>query len=141
MMAEPAETVLLFTKDDKRYKLGETTYVEYADKIMRNRADRNGGFSELTTTKLRSIYGLVANLMVKIGSEDDYDRHKQDIQYLKVKMAYEAGREMHVRRFLDNSHLMDMVDSAMSSYAQWQLYCRYAESLVAYFKFYGGKDN
>ena len=32
--------------------------------------------------------------------------------------------------------LLDQVHS----YDQFILYCRYAESLVAYFKFYGGKE-
>ena len=34
---------------------------------------------------------------------------------------------------------MDYLDS-IQSYDQFVLYCRYAESLVAYFKFYGGEE-
>ena len=54
-------------------------------------------------------------------------------------MAYEAGRESAVKSFFEKAHLMGMLDSVLT-YDQFLLYCRYAESLVAYFKYYGGKD-
>jgi CRISPR-associated protein Csm2 len=55
-------------------------------------------------------------------------------------MAYEAGREQVVKEFLNKTYLMIAVDT-IKNYEQFLLYCRYAESLVAYFKFYGGEDN
>ena len=61
------------------------------------------------------------------------------MQYLRVKMAYEAGRDSAVKEFLEKTHLMETVRHIVT-YEQFLLYCRYAESLVAYFKFYGGKD-
>lgn len=54
-------------------------------------------------------------------------------------MAYEAGREDAVKGFLEATGLMKAIDE-LHSYEQFLLFCRYAESLVAYFKFYGGKD-
>lgn len=97
------------------------------------------GFRDLTTTKLRSIYSLIMNVYTKVNNQQEYVDNRSDIQYLKVRMAYEAGREWPVKQFLDITGLMVLVDS-ISSFEQFRLYCRYAEALVAYFKFYGGRD-
>lgn len=94
---------------------------------------------KITTTKLRKIYGQIANLYTKIASEEDFVAFRGDLQYLKVKMAYEAGRENSVKEFLEATGLMKAIDE-LHSYEQFLLFCRYAESLVAYFKYYGGKD-
>ena len=94
---------------------------------------------KLTTTKLRGIYALITNVSANIDSEDSFKKNESDIKYLKVKMAYEAGREDSVRDFLQDSKLMALLDD-VCSYEKFVLYCRYAESLVAYFKFHGGRD-
>ena len=96
-------------------------------------------FRLLTTSKLRRIYSFIMNLYTQINAPEDFENRIGDLQYLKVKMAYEAGREQSVRDFLDATQLMNAIDS-IKTYDQFMLYCRYAESLVAFFKFYGGKE-
>ena len=100
---------------------------------------REQDFPGLTTTKLRGIYAHIVNLASRIGSQEEFEKLKGDLQYLKVKMAYEAGRESAVKSFFEKTNLMGMLDS-VPTYDRFLLYCRYAESLVAYFKYYGGKD-
>ena len=138
-MPQDDPVVLLRCKDGKT--LDETNYASYAEDIVkRARDDGNGAlFGGLTTTKLRSLYGLIMNIYAKINETSDFVKHTSDIQYLRVKMAYEAGREAAVKRFIDDTSLMEAVRQ-VKTYEQFMLYCRYAESLVAYFKFYGGKD-
>lgn len=97
-------------------------------------------FKGLTTTKLRGIYALIMNVYTRASTPEEYERCKSDVQYLKVRMAYEAGRDDAVKDFLTRTHLMRLIDS-IGSFEQFLLYCRYAEALVAYFKFYGGKDS
>lgn len=104
----------------------------------RDLAFKTGG-RNLSTSKLRSIYALIMNIYTKVDKPQDYEDHKTDLQYLKVKMAYEAGREDAVKQFLEKTSLMALIDG-INDYNQFILYCRYAESLVAYFKFYGGKE-
>ena len=96
-------------------------------------------WGDLTTTKLRGIYGLVTNVYSRVNDAADFEKCKGDLQYIKVRMAYEAGRDKSVKEFLRITHLMDAV-SRVQTYDQFLLYCRFAESLVAYFKFYGGKE-
>ena len=141
-MSQDGTIVLLsFTNGNK---LDETNYASFAEKIFRNaknnvQENRNRWFGKLTTTKLRSIYGLIMNVYTKINEPSDFEKYQSDIQYMKVKMAYESGRDQTVKQFIDSTYLMDAV-SRIKTYEQFLLYCRYAESLVAYFKFYGGKD-
>lgn len=97
------------------------------------------GSGGLSTSKLRSIYALIMNIYTKVDKPQDYEDHRADLQYLKVKMAYEAGREDVVKQFLEKTSLMALIDG-VNDYDQFILYCRYAESLAAYFKFYGGKE-
>ncbi|MDR1776163.1 MAG: type III-A CRISPR-associated protein Csm2 [Actinomycetes bacterium] len=124
----------------KSGKLDDTTFGTYAEQFVKQlEKDRRGEKFALTTTKLRGIYGLIMNLYTRINDPADFDKYRADIQYLKVKMAYEAGREATVKDFLQKTALMVLVDR-IKTYEQFQLYCRYAESLVAYFKYYGGKD-
>lgn len=118
---------------DKR-ELTSENYADVAKDIMQKYEKR-----DLTTSKLRGMYGQVMNVYTAINAPDEFDAHKGDIQYLKVKLAYEAGRERSVKAFLDGTRLMSLLDHVVD-YDSFILYCRYAESLVAYFKFYGGRD-
>ena len=123
-------------------EINEETFAREAENIMASLKDDGAPkrrFAGLTTTKLRGIYGMVMNVYTKINTPEDFDACKPDLQYLKVKMAYEAGREPAVKTFLEKTKLMQRIDD-VKNYDQFKLYCRYAESLVAYFKFYGGKD-
>lgn len=125
------------------FKIDETSYADTAEEIMsglsKSKDRRNKAFGGLTTSKIRGIYGLIMNIYTKINEPSDFEAHRGDIQYLKVKMAYEEGREESVKGFLEATQLRALVGQ-VGSYDEFMLYCRYAESLVAYFKFYGGKD-
>jgi CRISPR-associated protein Csm2 len=120
------------------------TFGDKANSIVKNNISQDRGgkpmfFSGLTTTKLRGIYGSIMNIYTKVQDKADFESHRADIAYLKVKMAYAAGREPSVKTFIDKTELMNLVGD-ISTYEDFLLYCRYAESLVAYFKYYGGKD-
>ena len=130
---------LIPIKDDM---LNSENYGVIAENVMKpymSREREKNLYQQLSVSKLRQIYGLIMNLYTQINVPDDFNSHKGDLQYLRVKMAYESGREKAVERFLKETKLMDAID-AVQTYEQFMLYCRYAESLVAYFKFYGGRD-
>lgn len=106
-----------------------------------NTQSRRFAFSQLSVSKLRSIYSLITNIHARVNTPEDLEACMSDLQYIKVKMAYESGRERNkdVKDFISMTHLMDLLDQ-IHTYEQFVLYCRYAESLVAYFKFYGGRE-
>ena len=133
------DTIVSLSLTDSK-KLDETNYDDKAKGyVEKSKANYGELFDDLTTTKLRSIYGLIMNVYNRINEPSDFEKYQSDIQYLKVKMAYESGRDKTVKQFIDSTYLMEAV-SQIKTYEQFLLYCRYAESLVAYFKFFGGKD-
>ena len=117
-------------------EINERNYADYAERAIRENRLATG---RLTTTALRRVYGYIINVNTQIDCESDFESHCSDVQYLKVRMAYESGRERSMKEFLEKTDLMRAVN-AVKDYPQFQLFCRYAESLVAYFKFYGGRD-
>lgn len=121
-----------------KYTLTSENYANTAERLMKGYLEKAEG-QKLTTSKLRGIYAMVMNVYTKANSPQEYQACKSDIQYLRVRMAYEAGREPAVKYFLLKTRLMDVLGK-VETYDQFMLYCRYAESLVAYFKFFGGKD-
>ncbi|MDR2714358.1 MAG: type III-A CRISPR-associated protein Csm2 [Coriobacteriales bacterium] len=139
-MEEIKPVVLLKFKDGSQ--LDDTSFALYAEKRI-SKTSENGAkvlrYPALSMTKLRNIYGLITNIYTKINTKSDFEKRIPEIQYLKVKMAYEAGRAEGIKSFLDETYLMKAIDY-IKTYEQFLLYCRYAESLVAYFVYYGGKD-
>lgn len=95
----------------------------------------------LTTSKIRNILSLVSDLYNDAQryrseelSEDLYNR----VQYLKMRMAYEAGRENTVKDFLKAADLLKEINKIGKSKKALLEFCHYMEALVAYHRFYGG---
>ena len=63
-----------------------------------------------------------------------------EIKYLKVKIAYQAGRERAVRDFVQKAELTKKIDDIGTDLSIYKEFAKYIEALVAYHKFYGGKD-
>lgn len=121
----------------------DLTFAKTAEAIIapldKGTGKRSLGFKRLSMSKLRGIYSLITNIHARINTPKDLDACMSDLQYIKVKMAYESGRDGDVKDFISKTYLMYLLDQ-IETYDQFVLYCRYAESLVAYFRFYGGKE-
>ena len=114
------------------------------DKYGNTKRDKNGKLDiSLTTSKIRNILSMVSALY------NDVQRYKEKelseeflsrIQYLKMRIAYEAGREESVEDFVKKANLMGEIKEIGTSKDNLILFCNYMEALVAYHKFYGGKD-
>ena len=107
---------------------------------------KKGSKDTLTTSAIRNILGSTSEIydMVRYqGPEAVRDK----LAYLKVKLIYQSGRNAAVKRFVKVSKLIQALDLLEEKYYQKSeekdkiiLFCRYMEALVAYFKYYGGKD-
>lgn len=123
----------------------DLTFAKVAEVIIapidKSTGKRRIAFPRLSMSKLRGIYSLITNIHARVNKPEDLEACMSDLQYIKVKMAYESGRERNrdVKEFVSQTYLMILLDQ-IQTYEQFVLYCRYAESLVAYFKFYGGKE-
>ena len=63
-----------------------------------------------------------------------------EVKYLKIKIAYQAGRERSVKEFVEKAELIRWIDEIGDSVERYEQFAKYVEALVAYHKFYGGRD-
>ena len=69
------------------------------------------------------------------------------LTYFRIQLVYTAGRNQAMKSFIDASQLLEIVkkiEQKTGSESQQKReiirLCKYMEALVAYFKYYGGKD-
>ena len=80
-------------------KLQTDNYVEQAEKVMQDLQAAGKGQIKLTTSKIRSILAMVSELYndaQRLRAETLSDELIGRVQYLKMRVAYEAGRERDV---------------------------------------------
>ncbi len=100
-------------------------------------------FSASSTSKIRNILSMINDIYNDTlhYKEDKIDNElKGRVQYLRMRIAYEAGREKIVMDFEKKAHLMDYIKEIGDNKQNLILFCHYMEALVAYHKYYGGKD-
>lgn len=133
--------------------------VAEAERIMKSLAykDKNGNYRiDLTTSQIRKFLTAVnrtANKVEIYRSQNPQAKSLPEdmvgeIQYLQVQLVYQAGREngkrgtKPVTEFIDKDHanLIARIKAIGNSFEKFEEFCRYVEALVAYHKFYGGKD-
>ena len=122
-------------------------YVKKAEKVMASlqTIDKWGNktFGNFTTSKIRNILSLTSELGNRITQVKEAELPEEladKIRYIKVRLAYEAGREQDVKKFLEKSSLLDitgMIGRDKKCYARFE---KYLEALVAYHRYLGGKD-
>lgn len=65
-----------------------------------------------------------------------------EVRFLKVGVLYQAAKDDkgNVERFFKAANLSDIIDDIGDDLNKFKKFCKYAEALVAYHKFMGGKD-
>lgn len=127
-------------------KLTQSNYVDLAENVINQlERDRRGNIG-LTTSKIRNLLSLVNGLyneVKSLRSDDLSEDVKGKIQYIRLRFAYEAGRERSrersVKDFVKKSDAISHVKN-IKDRQDVLLFCKYMEALVAYHKFYGGRD-
>lgn len=88
----------------------------------------------------------------KSGNEKELllsDKLVQEIKYLKINIAYDSGRDKknarrnekgNVELFFEKSGMVKKVDEIGNSIVNFEKFAKYVEALVAYHKFYGGRE-
>lgn len=127
-------------------EINEINYVDYAEKVIKGLGENKKGKagSRLTTTKIRNILSMVSeiyNEVTHIQGDKLSLEMVERIQYLRLRIVYESGRDKDVKNFIDKSKLLLVLKNVGDSKRNFLLFCRYMEALVAYHRFYGGRDN
>lgn len=135
-------------------------YVDRADKVMRalsEEAQKSYGSKMVTTSQIRKFLTAVNRVNGKIDQFKNGNKSsasgripedlQMEIKFLKVKLAYQIGRAdsgrnraNSVKEFADKSGLIGEIDKIGDSLERYENFARYVEALVAFHKFYGGKD-
>lgn len=131
---------MLMNIDDKNY-------VDIAEKVitsLTSRKDQKGRPVQIvTTSKIRNLLAMTADIYNEVMNCHDEklnDEICSRIEYLRVRFLYEAGREPSVKNLVEAAGIIDLLKSINGSKKKYILFSRYMESLVAFRKFYGGKD-
>lgn len=140
----------------------QTDIVTRAEQVMQKLKKRN---VLITTSQIRKFLTAVSVLNNKVQRFEIKERQIQatkdltstlpdelvmQIKYLKIIMAYQSGKNRkkndrndernEVYQFIREAKLNEFIDDIGTDLAKYKEFAKYVEALVAYHKFYGGKD-
>ena len=128
-------------------RISENSYVKKAEETINELLDiknKNGTpVSIATTSQMRNILAMSADIYNRVmvnSGEDLSDEIIGLIEYLKIRIVYEAGRDEKVKKFIVQSEMLKIIDEINGSKKNFILFNHYLEALIAYRKFKGGKE-
>lgn len=113
-------------------------YVDFAENLMKDQ------YRKITTSKLRNILSLlmdVYNTEMLRTEETIHPDSQVKLQMARIRIAYECGRDRSIKEFVDAAHLLPWLKAIGNSRAQAIRYVHYLEAIVAYHRFFGGREN
>lgn len=92
---------------------------------------------------LDAIRQLENNVVRKVVEKGEKDFSKEELLLLKVHLAYAAGREGKVKPFMRvvNAVIDKAREKGKEGFEDFKKVVKFIESIIAYHKFYGGKEN
>lgn len=148
---------------EERIERAEIDIVERAENVMKALKDESDGNGSkqyggnrpvkmITVSQIRKFLTAVNSLTDKVERYKVMHLRKgeqvlelsmdlaAEVKYLKVKLAYQSGREPSVKAFEREAGLLKEISSIGRDLNKYMNFARYVEALVAYHKYYGGKD-
>ncbi|MFX4261132.1 type III-A CRISPR-associated protein Csm2 [Pelotomaculum propionicicum] len=126
-----------------QFTLGEN-YTAQADQVIQELKRSLRDYQRFTTSKIRNILAMVSEIYNDVITEQDdllSPELQSRIEYLKVRLVYECGREPYVvKPFVTKAGLLDLLNNIGGSRENFKKFSRYMEALVAYHRYYGGQD-
>ena len=129
-------------------RINEKNYVDKAEKVISDLAEESkvksrGRVNIVTTSKLRNLLAMTADIYNQVllyPSEKLDDELAGRIEYLRVRVMYECGRESKVKEFVRKAEIIEYLKEIGASKKNYLLFSRYMEALIAFHKYYGGKE-
>ena len=136
-------------------------YVDKAEKAIQNLKEYDRGKIKLTVSQIRKFLTAVNLLRNKVDSykfsvlKEEHknpaelsDELAMEIKFLRVNILYQVGREGRdkngrpkaIGSFVEKSELVKYISDIGKDINKFYQFCKYMEALVAFHKFYGGKD-
>ncbi len=131
----------------------EVEVVDRAEKVMKQ-LFQNGNRNVVTTSQIRKFLTAVNTITEKVNvyriqNPESWEKLPEELQaeikYLKIKLAYQIGRNNNrwgnpVKDFENAAGLITAIDEIKNSTKAYQTFAKYMEALVAFHKYYGGRD-
>lgn len=128
-------------------RISEKNYVKKAedtiDELKKLKNKNNKTIQIATTSQMRNILAMSADIYnrVMVNNGDKLtDEIVGLIEYLKIRIVYEAGRDDKVKNLIEKSEMLQIIDEINGSKKNFILFNHYLEALIAYRKFKGGKE-
>lgn len=99
---------------------------------------------QITTSKLRNLLSQFVDAYNAENLRSDETLKPENVNALtmaRIRMLYEAGRDPKVKSFIEAADLLPYLKGIGNSRENMINYYHYLEALVAYHKYYGGKEN
>lgn len=113
-------------------------YVDAAEKLMKD------SYRFITTSKLRNILSLLMdayNTESLRTADTIAEESTVKLQMARIRLAYECGRDSKTKRFVEDANLLPWLKEIGTSRDMLLHYVHYLEALVAYHRFFGGREN
>ena len=133
--------------------IDQNHYVDQAEQVIRTlqsrtRERRDGTLVPVpmvTTSKIRNLLAMTSDIYnetLGLPQGPLPERLRSRIEYLRVRFIYEAGKdpEGRVRDFVTEAKILDILKEIQGDKDNFLLFAHYMEALVAFHKFYGGRD-
>ena len=130
--------------------INQDNYVDEAEKViktLKGRTNQRNGreIQMVTTSKIRSLLAMTSDIYNETLNETGSklpQRLCSRIEYLRVRFIYESGKDQEgkVKDFVETARILDILKEIRGEKENFLLFARYMEALVAFHKFYGGKD-
>ena len=139
---------VIVRKELFKMRINESTYVDKAEKVIINLAEESkeknrGKVNIVTTSKIRNLLAMTAdiyNQVVASSKETLSEELNGRVEYLRVRFMYECGRETKVREFVQKAEILEILKEIKQSKKNYLLFSKYMEALIAFHRYYGGKD-
>ena len=115
-------------------------YIDRADAIMR---EMSGQRPVITTSKIRNLLSLVSGIYdaERLRTEPELTKESiAGIGMMRIRTAYEAGRDPATKVFVEKAHLLQYLKGISTNRETLIAFAHYMEALVAYHRYYGGKE-
>lgn len=112
-------------------------YVDLAETLM------SANSKSITTSKLRNWFS-IANDIYNLESRSSEIGLKPEsctkLLNLRVRIVYDAGKDSKIKDFVTSANLLSYIKGIGSSREQMIRFAQYMEALVAYHKYFGGRE-
>ena len=127
---------------------GEHRDVDKAEEAIKSLVEESkqkcrGKVNIVTTSKIRNLLAMTAdiyNQVLTYTSEKLDDEICGRIEYLRIRFIYECGREPKVKAFVKQAEILEILKEIRQSKKNYLLFSKYMEALIAFHKYYGGKE-